>query len=299
MSNWYQMKERAAGEKRLWLTWQVYKLLGRNAVKLIAFCVTFCTFVFAKDLRKHSRRNLEMIGIKPTLLNVFKNFYNYALTLIDKMEVYSGNFDFSRMVFASAEDEKSVTEDFESKKGIFFVCSHVGNVEVMRSFVTSREEYLNTDVCVFLSGEQCKTFNTHIKKITAQSPIKAYPVEEIDLNTSIEVKEKLDNGGIAYIAGDRVSQYNTNAIFQGKLFGKTVELPKGSLKLAQLMDVPTYFIITLATSDDKYTIYLKKVSLEGGKQEVIKRMQGEYLKFIEEVTLVDPLQFYHFYDFFK
>ena len=38
---WYEAKEQAAGTKRLFLLWYIYKIFGKNLVKFIAFFVIF------------------------------------------------------------------------------------------------------------------------------------------------------------------------------------------------------------------------------------------------------------------
>ncbi len=296
---WFQIKERAAGDKRLWLTWQIYKIFGKNAVKFIAFIVTACTFAFAKDLRNYSKKYLRIVGVKPTLVNRFKHIFNYSLSLVDKLEIFTNNFDFNKIIFEKPEDEASVYSDFDNKKGLFFICSHLGNVDVMRAFLTRSEEAAKTEVMIFLNKEHCKTFNDYMQQVATIPNVTAYAIEEIDMNTAIEIKEKLDKGSIIFMAGDRVSKSNETAVFEGKLFGRTVEFPIGTFRLAQMMDVQTYFITALKSANDKYVIHLQKMSLEGEKRKVVKMLQEEYLRFIEEKTLLEPLQFYHFYDLFK
>ena len=49
---WYEVKERSAGEKRLILTYYIYKIFGRYPVVLIAFFVALITFLKIKKKRK-------------------------------------------------------------------------------------------------------------------------------------------------------------------------------------------------------------------------------------------------------
>ena len=37
---WFEMKEQAAGKKRLLLLWYIYKFIGKKSVKFIVFFVT-------------------------------------------------------------------------------------------------------------------------------------------------------------------------------------------------------------------------------------------------------------------
>ena len=46
---WYQLKEQAAGEKRLILLWHIYKIFGKKALKINVFFVTLLAYLGAKE----------------------------------------------------------------------------------------------------------------------------------------------------------------------------------------------------------------------------------------------------------
>ena len=298
MKQWYEIKEQAAGEKRLWLMWYIYKFAGKKAINFIAFFVTFFTFIFAKDIRNYSKKYLKIIepltGIKPSIFNQFRHFLSYSHVLTDKVEIFSNNFDKEKVLFASASECELLYSDLDKQKGVFFICSHVGNTDVMRTFFINNTRHPGLRVNVFFSRTQSRIFNGFINKIAKEIPLNPYLVEEIGVNTAIQLKDSLDNGGIAFIAGDRVAENSNAAVFEAELFGHKVNFPVGSFKIAQLMEVPIYFIIALKTKKDTYTIHLEK-----HKFTTLSNLEQDYVKFLEKTVLLSPLQFYHFYDLFK
>ena len=298
MKKWYQIKEQAAGEKRLWFSWYVYRIFGKKALYLIAFVVTFFTFIFAKDIRKYSKKYLTIIsplcGIKPSLFNQFKHFLSYSFVLADKVEIFANKFDKSHIKFASEVEKELFYNDFYKKKGLFCMCSHVGNTDVMRSFFMNSEFWPKFRVNIFLSQTQSQVFNNFISKIAKQIPINYFYVEEIRIDTSITLKESLDQGSVAFIAGDRIAESKEAKVFEAELFGHKVDFPIGSFKIVQLMEVPVYFVIAIKSKGDTYTIHLQKHNLT-----TLEDMEQAYVKFLERITLQNPLQFYHFYDLFK
>lgn len=298
MKKWYQVKEQAAGEKRLMLMWYIYKLFGKKAINFIAFFVTLFTFIFARDVRGYSKKYLSVIspltGVKPSLINQFKHFLSYSHVLTDKVEIFSNNFDKNKIVFASEDEKERLYSDLDKKKGVFFLCSHVGNTDAMRTFFINNTRHPQLKVNVFLSQNQCKVFNGFIKKIAKEIPLKPFAVEDIGIETAIELKDNLDNGGIAFIAGDRLAKNSNAAIFNAELFGHKVDFPVGSFKIAQLMEVPIYFIIALKAEKDTYKIYL-----EHHEYTTLSNLENAYVSFLERTVLISPLQFYHFYDLFK
>ena len=307
---WYQQKDKAAGEKRLLFSWYVYKLFGKKALQLIAVVVSLCTFVFSKRLRTYTRKNLSIIfeytknkDAKPTIINMYKNILNYALSLVDKMETCARTFDIKKLNFAEETDKEELLKQMNEKKGIFFICTHIGNIEVLRTFISNPENYIwpmNPHANIFLSKSQCKIFNNFLSKISAKVDSSTYPVEDIDMSTAVEIQEKLEHGDIVFIAGDRVSAGSSVITFKTNFLNRRAEFPSGTFKLAQLTQAPVYFIAALKAKKDTYKIYVKKFEQNNSltKKQNLSKMQDEYIKFLEEITKIAPLQFYHFYDMF-
>lgn len=287
---WFQIKEQAAGTKRLIFLWHIYNILGKNAVKFIAFFVTFFAFLAAGNIRKCSAKFLRIAGIKPTAANQFRHFLSYSYSLIDKMEAFTDKFDVDKICYANEQIKNEFINDIKAGKGIFLLCSHLGNIEILRSFLNSEKISNPPHVNIFLSENQCKIFNNFLKSISAEPKVSTYAVEKIGVETSIELQEKLARGEITFLAGDRISLDGAST-FTEKFLAHEAEFPKGAFKFAKLMSVPTYYICAIK-NNDKYTIYLEKAP----KNE--KEMRKNYVKFLEKLTLKYPFQFYHFYDFF-
>ena len=133
-----------------------------------------------------------------------------------------------------------------------------------------------------------------------KTPICNYPVEEIGVETAMEIQEKLQKGEIVFMAGDRISAQNSSASFQANFLGHNVEFPIGTFRFAQMCNVPIYFISCVKIKNDKYKILLKKFEAENlSKKEVLKKLHKEFILFLEEHIKDYPLQFYHFYDMFS
>ncbi len=299
MLKWYEVKEQAAGHKRLMLLWYIYKLAGKNAVKFIVFFVTLFAFLGAPKIRKCSEKYLKVAAGKAAAKDSFKHFLSYAYALVDKMEMFTDNFPFKNIYFADEAQREMLYKDLLDKKGIYFLCSHLGNINAMRTFFRSGTVIEDIKVNLFLEAKQCKIFKSFIDKISSDNPIVTYPVEEIDLTTSIELKDKLDSGEIIFMAGDRIAPNNDNAVFQTDFLGRKVNFPIGAFKFGMLMGAPIYFIACTKEKHDKYAIHIQKFEFIGKRQEKLEELEQQYVKFLEKLTSKYPYQFYHFYDFFN
>lgn len=295
---WYELKEQSAGTKRLMLLWYIYNLLGKNTVKFVVFFVTFFAFLGAKENKKCSKKYLKIMGIKPNNINVFKHFLSYSYSLVDRIESFSNNYPIEKLIFDDEKVKEELIEDLKERKGIFFICNHLGNVDILRSFIFSDWHKEGTDVCVFLSKEQCKIFNQFIENIGMKhtADVIPFPIEDVDINTSIELEERLKKGAITFMAGDRISANSIN--FEANFLSHKVEFPLGTFKLAQMMNASTYFVSAIKIKNDNYSIHMKKFNFRETKKETLQAMQQEFVSFLEEKTKLAPYQFYHFYDMF-
>ena len=255
---WFQVKEKSAGKNRLILTYHIYKIFGMKAVRVIAFMMGLISFLLNKDLRNYSKTVLTVIHdfsnteLKPTFINQFKHVLSYANYLADKLQIFCGDFDYNNLIFDSEEDKEILCDYFQNKKGIFFITTHLGNVEVLRSFLTGKNRFTGNKINVFLNFAQTKIFNEFMEKIGGDAPVKILPVEDIDITTSIQLKENVDKGEFVFMAGDRTSSDNENASNTVTMFNKKVKFPIGTFKLAELLEARIYVVIAIKISDDKY-----------------------------------------------
>ena len=294
---WFQIKEQAAGKKRLLLSWYLYKIFGKNILYIISAMMSFFVVIFSPKIRKYSKKYFCTIEpytkLKPNIINVYKHIHSYADSLADKIILYSGNFDINNIDFETDNDKKLLFEDINSKNGVLFIFSHIGNIEVLQSLLMSNAYYPQVSACIFLSKIQSQIFNSFLDSIKVKFPVKIFPVEETGISTGIELKNEAEKGNIIFIAGDRVSENCQRKIFSSSIFGNKITLPKGSFKLAKVLEISTYFISAVKINNN-YKVILQKV-VDFSDKNIIE----QYSKYLERVILKNPFQFFHFYDFFS
>ena len=297
---WFNKKEVSAGEHRLKLTWWIYKHFGVIPVKLIAFFITLGTLISKKDIRKYSNDYFQVLyeftknkNYKPSFINSLKHSLNYSYSLIDKMLAYSNNYK-----NISYKSDDIVFELINKKKGAFFITTHIGNIEMLRALIAD-SNIPEVKINVFLQASQCEIFNRFVNSISDQNNVvKLYPVENIDINTSIEIQEKLNNGEFVFMAGDRLSAGATDASYEASFLNRKIQLPIGVMRFALMLNCPI-FVSVCAKEKKSYSVSTEEFKTYGSKEEQLKQLQQQYARVLEEYTLKYPYQFYHFYDLFS
>ena len=303
MSEWFEQKEEAVGIKRLYLTWWIYKCFGILPLRVIAFVVILFGYIGMIEQKEALKTYFENLSeytknkkYKPSFLNKFKIFLNYANSLVDKIQGFAGNY--KNIKFENTEIKQEISDLLKNKNGIFFITNHIGNVELMRVLLLSEVIEEKPRVNIFLQKNHCEIFNTFLEKIAVKTNVSIYPVEDIDIDTSVEVQEKLKNGEIVFMAGDRLSAKNVESIYEAEILNRKVKLPIGVLKFAQMLDSEIYFV-TCAKNIVEYEILAKRFEKENSKTDTIQKLQKEYASFLQSSILKYPYQFYHFSKFFE
>ena len=279
---WFQMKEQGAGYNRLMISWYIYKFFGEKALRVIAFFVAFFVFISAKEQRSAAQDFYKKLDL-PSFWGAYKRFLNYANSLVDKILSFAGKLP----VESFAYDENIVFN------GSFFITSHLGNAEILRSLLALP----NTNRAnVFMQTDACKIFNGFLKNLEVETNIEVFSVENIEAETAITISERLNNGEIVLMAGDRVSAQNEKAVYIRKFFGREMEFPVGTLRFALLMDVPIYFVLCVKEKQKNKVVIKSFEPISTKKAEKLEELKDAYVSFLEENTKKYPYQFYNFFN---
>lgn len=287
---WFQLAEEGTGKIRLQALKFMFDKFGEFPVRVIAFFVVLSVFLKAKERREASLKFFKIINKKHPLYSSFRQFLNYGNSLVDKFLSVMGKLD----------PLKFELQEEDIFKNAFFITTHVGNVEVMRSLFQLQSEIEPKRVNIFLQANACKIFNDFLKTLELHIPeIEVFPVEEISPQTSIEISDRLQNGEIVFMAGDRLSAQNENVAYEAEFLNHKVKFPLGTLKFALMLNVPVYFIVCVKDGK-KYKIFTEKfVSEKLKRSEKLEDLKLQYVKFLEKYTLLYPEQFFNFYDMWE
>lgn len=287
---WYQYSEEGAGKLRLQALKFMFDKFGEFPVRVIAFFVVLSVFLKAKERRDASVKFFKLIKKKNIILHSFCQFLNYGNSLVDKFLSAMGKYN--------PYDFELEEEDIFHKA--FFITTHIGNVEVMSSLFQLHKETQPKHINIFLQANACKIFNDFLKSLELKiSEVDVFPVEEISPQTSIEISDRLQNGEIVFMAGDRLSAQNKNAAYEINFLGKQVRFPLGTLKFALMLNVPIYFIVCVKDGK-KYKVCTEKfLSEKSNRKEKLEDLKQQYVAFLEKYTFLYPEQFFNFYDMWE
>lgn len=245
---WHEQKEQAAGKLRLWLTFAIYRYLGKSFAKFCAVFVVACAYP----------------GFRTRC--GFKKALSFAFGLLDKLDACTLRKHLPEMTV--------VGDRGWMEGGCFLLSTHVGTIEVLPALNPTRstpdEARSTPKVHAFQQMTHNKLFTEMFMKYFDHSQFVLHPVEEIGVETAVEMQEAIQRGEMVLMAGDR------DPASGGK---------KGVFKFAKLMESPVYAITCVRTGWNAYEVEAKKLG---------KAIQTDYEAFLAEQSARYPNECFNF-----
>ena len=327
-ANWLDQPQRAAGPLRMWAIFLTYRIFGKSFTKFIAFFIILCVYPWARPVRVALRKFARILamsvddqqpaaagdkpgkctlcaGTDPAKAFPFKVMLNFAWAMIDKMDT---------CCFRTALPKITVKGDEGWMKcGCFLLSTHVGCIEVLpamggQTLWNAHQRHVHAFQQIGRDAIYTSVFLRHLDR----SLMTLHAVEDIGVETAVEMQDAIRRGEIVLMAGDRLPPgASRTAALKHEFLGCECSFPKGVFRFAKLMECPVYAIICVRTGWNAYEVEAKRIGdgelkVENGKLKTgsVERRRGEeamlsdYVKFLEAAARRYPDQWYQFYDFF-
>ena len=296
-SEWHEQREQSAGEWRMRFMWLVYRLFGKSALK--AMCVPVMAFIypFAVGARRAVRGFYEVLGMKAGAWRVFRHLLGFAWALADKTDACTLKKNLPAVSARDDDGHRAFKALVESGKGAFVISSHLGTIEVL-SALGNQEQAAGGRVPFVHAFQQMghdavfmRTFMRHFDS----SAMCLHAVEDIGVETAVEMQTAIGRGELVLMAGDRVSAGSAKTL-ECDFIGRPCRWPKGVFAFARLMEAPIFFVTCVRTGWNAYEAHFRQ--FEGGSGAKADEILRQYAAFLEEETRTHPSEWHHFHDFF-
>ncbi|MDA3810733.1 MAG: hypothetical protein PF518_10465 [Spirochaetaceae bacterium] len=313
MSHWSGTKEKGGTLWQMRLLFILYKKIGFRGMRVFLHPITFFYFIFSPSTRKISLSFLKRVsqvkgsGKNPGNKDVYWHIYSFCYSLIEKVAAWSGDLHSSGLIDKS-DDIQKLKEQLTDKRGAVIICSHLGNIEMLRAFANHErgESIPQFGINSVVDFSVTSKFNQLLKEINPESMIHLINASAIDPSTIISLQDKINDGEIVVIAGDRTAKKNRLKSTKINFFGKQAYFPQGAFVLAGLLESPVYYMFALREDDLDFSssyefhVYRAKVDFKTSRRERNKKLQEiteEFVRYLEFLCLEHPYQWYNFFDF--
>ena len=310
--HWDEEQEIIKSNAPLVILLKLMKKTPKIFIHFLVFPVSFFFYIFSKRPREFSvlyQNKLKEYtnGRIPKRISAYKQIFAFSLCVVEKLEGWLGRFDYDKLI-KHDDDLPVILDQLARGKGAFVIGSHLGNMELLRSISS-----LNTlgvekrvDVTAIMEMDATSQFNSVLKTVNPNVQMNLINSKEIGPETMCLLEDKINEGGLVFVAADRTSVTARTRVIKHNFLGKEAEFPYGVFMMAALLKVPVYYIFGMrdksVTLFPKHHIYVEKstVDLDCARNEREQRINDlclEYIGKLEKFVQLYPFQWYNFHNF--
>ena len=305
--HWSKMQERGNqfGMRILLIS---YRLFGRRGLWVILFPVVLYLFLTGKTARVASLNFLAQVNqfngkaYRSSWQESFRHFRSFADSAFDKIDAWLGRIKQNDIHYTN---EALYEQLDKQKQGAIFIGSHLGNLEVCRALSQHRScKVIN----VLVFTHHAVEFNKILKRINPTVDVNLIQVTDIGPDIAILLKEKVEQGEVVVIVGDRTSSTRAGRVIECDFLGKPAPFSQGPFILAALLDCPVFFLFCLKDKDQQgqtlyrviFEKYADKLTLPRKTRQIaLQQIMTDYAARLTHFAALYPYQWFNFYDFWQ
>jgi predicted LPLAT superfamily acyltransferase len=277
------------------LLFWVCRVFGRWPFRIVLYPVLLWYVATQPRARRASSDYLARVGAPAGVTGVLRHFGAFAETILDKMLLWGGLFDFSRVRVHGAEP---LLEMIAERRGALLVCAHLGNLDLCRA-LSLRTPGLK--VTVLVHTRHAQAFNDMLARLDPRSQLNLMQVTEMTPAMAMQLSERVGRGEFVVIAGDRVPVSDQPRVAIAPFLGRAAAFPVGPYVMAAVLGCPLYAMFA-AREGDAYDLHFEPlretVSLpRRGRDEALAELAADYAALLERHARRTPLEWFNFYDF--
>lgn len=308
--HWTEEKEQTHSNLGLKISVAIINFFPLWVTYFITIFVSFFYMIFSARARREIKRfqiQLNKFTQQKKHVHYYLPIFSFALSLMEKFAGWSGKLPADNVIYCD-DDIVELGKDLENGKGAVFICSHLGNIEILRSLATYNRTYVSKPIytTVIMDLGVTTNYNETLKSLNSNSELDVIAPSEISIDTMSLLTDRIESGGIVVIAGDRTSKSTIDRSLEKSFLGKNALFPYGTFLLAALLNAPTYFIFGLRTKvftlapKNRMHVHKAQTQFDCSRKEraaCIENLCDEFVFLLEKYAKENPYQWYNFYDF--
>ncbi len=269
----------------------VLKNAGLTPAYLLLGLVAFYFFIFSGKAFRYQfeffRQRLGYSRLR-SIVNIYKNYYWFGQTIIDKIVLMSGIKNPFRFDF---EGEDYLRQMVRRNKGGLLLSAHIGNWEIAGHLL----QRLGTDIHIVMYDGEAQQIKDYLASVTEKHSARIILIKE-DLSHIYAIQEALNNHHFVCMHADRFLEGNKT--LTASFLNKNARFPTGPFLLARTFHVPVSFVFAMKDKSFDYHFYASDPKIYSGDRETaMEDILRDYCINMEQMIRKYPLQWFNYYDF--
>lgn len=267
----------------------IMKKLGIKAAYSVLIFVAFYYFITAyssnKSIYEYFRYRLNFSVLK-SILSVYKSYYTFGQTLIDKTAINAGLRNKYSYEFDGIKLLKNL---LDQKQGGILISAHVGNFEVAEHFFADID--FDCQINLVTTDLERNVIKEYLESISKKPSVKFILIQE-DLSHIFEINNALSRNELICFTGDRY--FEGNKTMSEVLLGKQANFPAGPFSIASRLKVPVAFVYVMKEKKLHYHLYARQANF---KHRDANALLKEFCVNLETIVKKYPYQWFNYFDF--
>lgn len=233
-------------------------------------------------------RNAQKYSRGKSFYSVYKSYFIFGQTLIDRILISSGKRDRFTYEFDGIEN---IIQVLEEGNGGILISAHLGNFEISEYFFEDIGADMVTNIVT--TDKERQNIKEYLEELSLKSDLKYILIKD-DMSHIYEFNEALSKNEIICITGDRY--VDGSKYLETEFLGKKAKFPAGPFLLGSRLKVPVLFVYVMKDSATHYHLYARKANVEHRKE---KALLENYVESITHFVKKYPYQWFNYFDFWK
>lgn len=267
------------------------KKAGVKAAYVLLYFVASYYFLFLKKSNKaisyYFRERLKYPVFKSKKM-VFKSYYTFGQTIIDKISISAGMRNKFTYEFDGIEILKNLLAE---KKGGVLISAHIGNFEIAEHFLGDID--IDFQINLVTTDLEHSAIKNYLESVTQKPTVKFIIIRE-DLSHIFEINAALSKNELVCFTGDRYFE-GTKSLSE-KILGEEASFPAGPFLIASRLKVPVVFVYVMKEPNLHYHLYAREAIVKHRDE---KGLLKAYIESVESMLAKYPQQWFNYFDFWN
>jgi len=255
--------------------------------------VAFYYFLFSWNSSGHIYRYFRQrhgYGVIKSCLNVYRNYYIFGQTLLDKVVVMAGienkfTYDF--------DGEDNLRAIVSGGRGGILLSAHVGNWEAAGHLLRRLDTRINI---VMYDGEH-QQIKAYLERVTGGRNLNVILIKA-DMSHVYAMGEALQKNELICLHADRFLEGNKTTLIN--FLGEAAHFPVGPFLLSASFRVPVSVVFAFKESLKHYHFYGSSLIVRSdneSKADFMERLISGFVHQLEQKVKLYPEQWFNYFNF--
>jgi predicted LPLAT superfamily acyltransferase len=271
----------------------VIRTFGLTPAYLLLRFVAFYYLLFSWSSSKHIYRYFRQFhryGRIRSILSIYRNYYIFGQTLLDKIVVMAGidnkfTYDF--------DGEENLRHIVNGGRGGILLSAHVGNWEAAGHLLRRLDTRINV---VMYDGEH-QQIKDYLQHVTGGRNLNVILIKP-DMSHVYAMGEALQKNELICLHADRFLEGNKTVV--KNFLGEEAHFPQGPFLLSSSFKVPVSVVFAFKESRTHYHFYgssLLERSRDESKTDFMDRLLSNFTQELEQKVKIYPEQWFNYFNF--